>query len=308
MTDIVAEVETNDHPEEGKGILFAGGAYAIWGVVPLYWRLLTGVGPIEITIHRVLWCAITVALVTLARGRFWHVMAVVRTRHIIGGLVISSLLITANWTIFIYCVSTHQLVEASLGYYMTPLVSIALGVTLLGEKISRLRLAAIGLAGIAVIVMSFSLGHIPWIAPSLALSFGFYGYMRKLIPVDALDGLTIETCLLFPLTLVTVLVLALDGAGAFPSSNFLRDALLIGSGPLTAVPLVLFAAGARRVRLTTLGFLQYFSPTISLLLATVVLGEAFTRLDLLVFACVWAALVLVGLESQLSRSALRSSS
>jgi len=307
MTDIVADVEADDHPEEGKGILFATSAYAIWGVVPLYWRLLAGVGPIEITIHRVLWCAITVALVTLARGRFWHVMSVVRTRHIIGGLVISSLLVTANWTIFIYCVSTHQLVEASLGYYMTPLVSIALGVALLGEKVSRLRLAAIGLAGTAVIVQSFSLGHIPWIAPALALTFGFYGYMRKLIPVDALDGLTIETCLLFPLTLAIVMVLALEGTGAFPSSNLSRDALLVGSGPLTAVPLVLFAAGARRVRLTTLGFLQYFSPSITLLLATLVLGEAFTRLDLLTFACVWAALVLVGVESQLARSALRSS-
>jgi chloramphenicol-sensitive protein RarD len=305
MADAVAEVETDDHPEEGKGILFAGGAYAIWGVVPLYWRLLTGVGPLEITIHRVLWCAITVAIVTLARGRFWHVMAILRTRQTIGALVLTSLLITANWTIFIYCVSTHQLVEASLGYYMTPLISIALGVLLLGEKISRLRLAAIGLAGIAVIVQSFSLGHFPWIAPALALSFGFYGYMRKLIPVDALDGLTIETCLLFPFTLVTVLVLALDGAGAFPSTNILRDALLIGSGPLTAVPLTMFAAGARRVRLTTLGFLQYFSPSITLLLATSLLGEPFTRVDVLTFACVWAALVLIGLESRLSRLALR---
>ena len=307
MADVVAEVEVDDHPEEGKGILFAGGAYAIWGVVPLYWRLLTGVGPIEITVHRVLWCAITVAIVTLARGRFWHVMAVVRTPHIIGGLVISSLLITANWTIFIYCVSTHQLVEASLGYYMTPLVSIALGVALLGEKISRLRFFAIGLAGVAVIGQFFALGHVPWIAPSLALTFGFYGYMRKRIPVDALDGLTIETCLLFPLTLAIVLALALSGAGAFPSTNLLRDGLLVGSGPLTAVPLVMFAAGARRVRLTTLGFLQYFSPTISLLLATLVLGEAFTRLDLVTFACIWAALVLVGLESQFSRLSLRSS-
>jgi chloramphenicol-sensitive protein RarD len=188
---------------------------------------------------------------------------------------------------------------------MTPLISIALGVLLLGEKISRLRLAAIGLAGVAVIVQSFSLGHFPWIAPALALSFGFYGYMRKLIPVDALDGLTIETCLLFPFTLVTVLVLALDGAGAFPSTNILRDALLIGSGPLTAVPLTMFAAGARRVRMTTLGFLQYFSPSITLLLATLLLGEAFTRVDVLTFACVWAALVLIGLESRLSRLALR---
>jgi chloramphenicol-sensitive protein RarD len=305
MADVVAEVEVNDHPEEGKGILFAGGAYTIWGFFPLYWRLLTGVGPLELTVHRVFWCAIAVAIVTLARGRFWHVMAVVRTRRVIGGLVVTSLLISVNWTIFIYCVSTHQLVEASLGYYMTPLVSIALGVLLLGEKISKLRLAAIGLAGIAVIVQAFELGHFPWIAPALAVSFGFYGYMRKLIPVDALDGLTIETGLLFPLTAAAVVILALSGSGAFPSANIVRDALLVGSGPLTAVPLVMFAAGARRVRLTTLGFLQYFSPTITLALATMLLGEPFTRVDVLTFACVWAALVLIGLESRLSRLALR---
>ncbi len=305
MTDAVAEIEVDDHPEEGKGILFAGGAYGIWGIVPLYWRLLTGVGPIEITIHRILWCAITVAIVTLARGRFWHIMAVVRTRRTLGALMISSLLITANWTIYIYCVSTHQLVEASLGYYMTPLISIALGVLLLGEKISRLRLLAIGLAGTAVIVQSFSLGHVPWIAPALALTFGFYGYMRKRIPVDALDGLTIETCLLFPFTLVIVTVLALEGSGAFPSKDFLRDALLIGAGPLTAVPLVMFAAGAKRVRMTTLGFLQYFSPSITLAMATLFLGETFTRVDLLTFACVWSALVLIGIEARLTRPAMR---
>ena len=305
MADAVVETLVDDHPEEGKGILFAGSAYAIWGMVPLYWRLLGGVPALEITLHRVFWCAIFAALVTLGRGRFWHLVAILRTRSTIGRLAISSLLVTANWTIFIYCVSTRQLVEASLGYYMTPLVSIALGVLLLGEKISRLRLAAIGLAGVAVIAQAASLGHFPWIAPALALTFGFYGYMRKLIPVDALDGLTVETCLLFPVTLATVLILAVTGAGAFPSSNLLRDALLIGGGPLTAIPLVLFAAGARRVRLTTLGFLQYFSPSITLLIATLWLHEPFTRIDAITFACVWAALALIGLESRFSRSALR---
>jgi chloramphenicol-sensitive protein RarD len=182
---------------------------------------------------------------------------------------------------------------------MTPLVSIALGVVVLGERISRFRAIAIALAGVAVVVQALALGHVPWIAPALALSFGFYGYVRKLTPVDSMDGLTIETCLLLPVTVPLLALWAFQGSGAFPAPTLARDALLIGTGPLTAVPLVLFAAGARRVRLTTLGFMQYFSPTITLLVATFLLGEPFTRANLITFACVWAALVLVSLEGRL---------
>lgn len=300
-----ASAASNDHPEEGRGVLYAGSAYAFWGIVPLYWRLLSDVPPFEITIHRVLWCAICVMIVSVSRRRLWHILSVVRTPRMFGALVLTSLLITTNWTIYIWCVASHQLVEASLGYYITPLISIALGVVLLGERISRLRLVAIGLAGAAVAIQAIELGHIPWIAPALALSFGFYGYVRKLTPVDSLDGLTIETCLLFPLTLALVVSWAIKGTGAFPSTNILRDVLLVAAGPLTAVPLVLFAAGARRVRMTTLGFLQYLSPSITLVVATVLLGEPFTRIDAITFACVWGALVLVALEAPLLRSPAR---
>lgn len=297
--------EARDHPDEATGILYAGSAYAIWGVVPLYWRLLSDVPPFEITINRVLWCGVAAALVTIARGRLIHILSILRSPKVIGALLLTSVLITSNWTIFIWCVATHQLVEASLGYYLTPLLSIALGVVLLGEKISPVRLAAIALAGVAVVIKALEVGHFPWIAPALALSFGFYGYVRKLTPVDALDGLTIETAILFPLTIALVAYWALSGVGAFPSPHLLKDVILIGGGPITAVPLVLFAAGARRVRMTTLGFLQYFSPSITLALATTLLHEKFTRGDALVFACVWGALLLVSLEGQFLRVALR---
>jgi len=287
-----------EHHTESRGILLAGGAYFIWGLVPLYWTLLAGISPVEITLHRILWCALFGLAVTLARRRWSHVVAVVRTPRLLGALAASSLLITANWTLYMYCVTTHQLVEAALGYYLTPLVSIALGVALLGEKISRLRVAAIALATIAVAVQAFALGHIPWVAPALALTFGFYGYVRKLTPVDALDGLTIETALLLPITLVVIAAWALDGSGAFPAATLTRDAALVFTGPLTALPLVLFAAGARRVRLTTLGFLQYLSPSITLLVATLVLHEAFTRANAVAFGCIWTALLLVGLDGR----------
>lgn len=291
----------DNRPDEALGILYAGGSYVLWGFVPLYWATLAGVSPVEITLHRIFWGALFTAGVTLARGRWREIAAIFRKRETLLALATSSVLVAINWTIFIWCVSTHQLVELSLGYYLTPLVSMALGVVLLGEKVSRLRLAAIGLAAVAVVVQAIELGHIPWAAPALALSFGFYGYVRKRTPVDALDGLTVETMLIFPITAAALGAFALQGTGAFTSVTPWRDALLIGGGPITAVPLTLFAAGARRVRMTTLGFLQYLAPSITLVVATVMMGEAFTRGDAIVFGCVWAALVLVALEGQAGR-------
>ena len=286
------------HHGETRGILYAGGAYFIWGLVPLYWTLLRDVSPVEITLHRILWCALFGLAVTIGRGRFIHFINVIRTPRLLGALAASSLLITANWTLYMYCVTTRQLVDAALGYYLTPLVSIALGVVMLNEKISRIRVAALALALVAVGVETFALGHIPWISPALALTFGFYGYVRKLTPVDALDGLTIETTLLLPITLVLVVLWALNGTGAFPSASLTRDALIVFTGPLTAAPLVMFAAGARRVRMTTLGFLQYLSPSITLLVAVLALHEPFTRTNAIAFGLIWSALVLVSLEGR----------
>ncbi len=163
----------------------------------------------------------------------------------LAALALSSILVATNWTIFIYCVATHQLVESSLGYYLTPLVSIGAGVLLLGETVSRLRLAAIGLATVAVGVQAFELGYIPWVAPAIALSFGFYGYVRKLTPVDALDGLTVETLLLLPVAAAVLGYFAFEGGAAFSAATPLRDALLIGGGPATLLPLALYAAGGQ---------------------------------------------------------------
>jgi chloramphenicol-sensitive protein RarD len=291
----------DDHPHERAGILYATGAYATWAVMPLYWRLFGHVGPFELTTHRVFWCAIFCAIVTLARGRLAQLIDIAKPPRVLGALIATSLLITVNWTIFIYSVATNQLVAASLGYYLTPLVSIALGVLVLGEKISGLRIAAMGLATAAVVIQSVNLGYFPWIAPTLALTFGFYGYLRKLTPVDSIDGLTVETVLLFPITAPLIYYWGTHEAGAFPAAGSTIDALLVLGGPLTAIPLALFAAGARRVRMTTLGFLQYVSPTITLLLATIFLGEKFTTADAITFAFVWSGIVLVSLEGRFRR-------
>jgi chloramphenicol-sensitive protein RarD len=283
------------------GIAYAALAYVFWGVVPIYWRWLSSVPPFEITVHRVLWCALFVVAVCVARGRFSHITAIFRSPTLLAMLTLTSVLISTNWLIYIYCVASHQLVDASLGYYIVPLISIALGVTLFGEHMSRLRLFGVGLAAVAVIVKAIDVGHLPWIALGLALSFGFYGFFRKRANVDAMDGLTIETLILFPITLALVLYWTLSGTGAFRTATLTTDALLIFGGPLTAVPLAMFAAGARRIRLTTLGFLQYLAPSITLTLAIFGFGERFTALDGVTFGCVWLALIVVAAEGRFSR-------
>jgi chloramphenicol-sensitive protein RarD len=282
--------------DHSAGVFYAGLSYVLWGLMPLYWRVLGDVPPFELTVHRVLWCAVFVAGVTLARGRLPHVLAIFRKRALVASLALTSLLIGVNWTLYIYCIATGQLVEASLGYYMTPLLSFALGYLLFAERISRLRAAAIGCAGLAVVVQFWGLDHLPWIAPSLAITFAFYGYFRKRTPVAAMDGLLIETALLFPFMAGLVAWWAGRG-GAFPSAGLAKDALLIGAGPMTAIPLALFAAGARRITLSTLGFLQYLSPSITLLLAIFGFHEPFTAVDAVSFGCVWLALALVAVET-----------
>ena len=299
--DFLERTLSSHAKDDSAGIAFAAFSYIFWGIMPLYWRLLSAVPPFELTVHRIFWCALFVGVVAMARRRLPELLRIVRSLRLLAMLALTSVLISVNWTVYIYCVATHQLVEASLGYYINPLISIALGVLLFGEHISRMRLVAIALATLAVAMQAVALGHIPWIAPVLALSFGFYGYFRKLTPVDSLDGLTVETWLLLPITAGLIWFWSGHG-GAFPSPDLTRDALLICAGPLTAVPLALFAAGARRIRLSTLGFLQYLSPSITLLLAVFGLGERFTRLDAITFGIVWLALLIVSLDSYFSRA------
>jgi chloramphenicol-sensitive protein RarD len=284
-------------PNETAGILYAGTAYVLWGLFPLYWDMLAYVPPFELSVHRMAWCAIFAVAVCASRGRLPAIWKAVGNPRVLLALSASSILIAVNWTIYIYSVAEHHLVEAALGYYINPLLSIALGVFALGERLSKLRLAAIVLAAVAVAVKALALGYIPWIALGLAVSFGFYGYMRKLTPVAALDGLAIETALLFPVTMGLVVYWTFHG-GVFPSPRLSTNAFLLLAGPLTAIPLAMFAAGARRVRMSTLGFLQYLSPSITLALATLFMGESFTRSDAATFGCVWLALVLVAIDGR----------
>ena len=288
--------------DDPTGIAYAAFAYVFWGVMPLYWRLFAKVPPFELTVHRIFWCALFCAIVVLARQRWSHIGQILKHRRLLATLALTSLLISLNWTVYIYAVATHQLVEASLGYFITPLISTALGVLFLGEHISRFRLIAILLAAAAVVIQSVALGHFSWIAITLSLSFGFYGFFRKNTHVDAFDALTVETWVLFPVTTALVFFWGTHESTAFPHAGALIDTLLIVGGPLTALPLALFAAGVRRIRLSTLGFLQYLNPSITLLLATLGFGEHFTRIDAFSFGTVWVALVIVSLDGYFSRA------
>jgi chloramphenicol-sensitive protein RarD len=295
--------EITTPPNETSGILYAIGSYGLWGVLPLYWHMLGRVPPFELSYHRMVWSAVFGVITIVVLGRMGEVFAAIKRPKVLRALTLSAFFIAFNWTLYIYAIAKAELVEASLGYYINPLINIAIGVALLGERMSPLRLVAIGLAAIAVLFKSLTLGHFPFIALGLAFSFALYGYIRKLTPVAALDGMTIETCILLPLTAGILLFWGFTGQGAFTPANFGTDILLILGGPLTALPLILFAAAARRVRLSTLGFLQYLSPSISLLIAVFVLGEPFTTVDLTAFGCVWAALVLVALDGRIRRPA-----
>ena len=287
--------------EARAGTIYAALAYTIWGVMPAYWRLLGEVPSFQLTTQRVLWCAVVVLIVTAIHGNLARVLAVMRTPRTLAALALTSLLISSNWALYIYCVETNQLVEASLGYYLTPLVSFALGLLFFREQLSRVRWVSIGIASIGLALQLWALGRVPWIALVLAISFGLYGYLRKRAPVAALDGLAVETALLFPFALGLVVWWQVTDVGAFSSDNAIKNLLLVGAGPTTAIPLALFAAGARRVSMTTLGFLQYLAPSITLLMAVFGFHEAFTQVDLISFGCIWAALVIVALEGRFTR-------
>lgn len=289
--------------EENAGVLYAVGAYLLWGFLPLYWSLLHEVSAIEMTAHRILWCVVILGILTFARGRTGEILAILRTPTTFWTLAVTSALITVNWTLFMYALVTNQIVETSLGYYMTPVISFAFGIVFFRERPSRIRIFCIGLATCGVLVQLLAFGRFPWIAMSLAVTFGFYGYFRKRAPVAAMDGLLVETAIVVPFAVAFIGWWYVHGTGLFLIGNFKRDLLLIVGGGLTIAPLALFAAGMRRVRMTTMGFLQYLAPTISLIVAVFGFGEPFDLGDLISFAFIWAAIAIAAFDGLTSKAA-----
>lgn len=288
-------------PQEiGKGVAFGLAAYVTWGCFPLFFALFQGVPAFEILLHRVIWsCFFLVVLVTLLR-RWAPIRRAIAEPRRLGRVLGCALLIAVNWGLYIYSVETHRVLQASLGYFMTPLVNVGLGMLVLRERMERLQGVAVGLAGLAIAIQLVMLGELPWISLALAFSFGTYGLLRKQVPLDGLSGLFVETLLLLPLALI-----ALGWLTQAELSHFLDDGrttgLLMASGVLTALPLLAFAGAARRLRLATLGFLMYLNPTIQFAIALLIFDEPLAPVQLATFVLIWIGLALYSWSAWRSR-------
>ena len=274
------------------GIACAALAYAMWGLFPLYFRELAHVPASEILLHRIVW-SLAFVLVLLALRRQWGWLGpALRRPKVLGVFAASALLLSANWLTYIWAVTNGHVIDASLGYFINPLVNVLLGRLVLHERLRPVQWAAVALAGAAVLWLALGVGHFPWIALVLAGSFGSYGLLRKIAPLGSLEGLTLETLLLAPLALVAIGVLHTQGASHFPGDSTLTTVLLIGAGPVTAIPLLLFAVGAQRLRMSTLGLLQYIGPTLQLGLGVWLFHEPFETARFVGFALIWLALAI----------------
>ncbi|GAA4494701.1 EamA family transporter RarD [Pseudaeromonas paramecii] len=279
-----------------QGVLFAVAAFLIWGICPLYFKLLTQVPAGEILTHRIIWSCVLLLGLLLASRQVHRIRAALRQPRQLLNLTVSALLVAGNWLLFIWAVNNNHLLEASLGYYINPLFNVLLGLLFLGERLRRLQWLAVALASTGVLIQVLLLGHLPWIALTLAGSFGIYGLIRKQIPVDAQTGLFVETLLLLPLALIYLFVIADSPTSHLAANPWQLNGLLLAAGVVTTVPLLLFTAGARLIPLSTLGFIQYLGPSLMFLLAIFLYGEPIQGAKLLTFACIWLALALFSLE------------
>ena len=276
--------------EVRRGTLYGAAAYSVWGLFPLYWPLLEPSGALEVLAHRVLWSLLVVAVLLRVLHRGAAVRALLRDRGRVLRLAGAAVAIAVNWGVYIYAVTTHRVIEASLGYFVNPLVTVLLAVVVLGERLRPVQQAALALAAVAVVVLSVEAGHPPWVALVLAGSFALYGLVKKTIGVGPVEGLAVETAVLAPVFGLYLLVLGLRGGSTFAGYGAGHAALLATAGVVTVLPLLLFAAAAARVPLVTLGLLQYLTPSIQFLLGVVVFAEPLGAARLFGFALVWAAL------------------
>jgi chloramphenicol-sensitive protein RarD len=278
------------------GIAYAALAFVLWGLIPLYFKQIASVSPLEVVLHRSVWSLLFVLAVLAVWRRFGWMRALRSQPRRLAQFALSALLLSGNWLLYVYAVQSGRVVEASLGYFINPIVNVLLGVLVLHERLNRVQWVAVALAASGVLWLTLLAGRLPWIALVLAVSFGLYGLMRKTATLGALEGLALETMLLAPIVVPALAWWTWRGSGAMARGDLALDAWLLLAGPLTAMPLLLFAAGARRLPLATLGLIQYVSPTIQFLLGIYVFGEDFDRHRLIGFGFIWSALLLYSLD------------
>ncbi|MEM8962540.1 MAG: EamA family transporter RarD [Acidobacteriota bacterium] len=294
-TDVSAtdSASLTDAASTREGFINALGAYLAWGFIVFYFKAVDHVPPLEVLAHRIAWSVPLLMAVLVWQGRLASVRTVLRDRRTLGVLLATTVLIAINWLVFILAVFHDQVLQASLGYYINPLVSVLLGMAFLGERLRPVQWLAAGLAVVGVLVLAIGYGVVPWISLLLASSFGLYGLLRKTVRADGLVGLLVETALLLPLCLGYLGYLAATGELVF-GQDLATSLLLPAGGVVTAVPLLWFANGVRRLRLSTIGFMQYIAPTMQFLIAVLVFAEPFTAGHQKAFVCIWLA---VGLYS-----------
>ncbi|KQR02999.1 hypothetical protein ASF72_07365 [Arthrobacter sp. Leaf141] len=284
--------------ETTAGVLFGIGAYGLWGLLPLYFIVLVPAGAVEIVANRIVWSLLFCALLLTVTRSWPAIAAAVRDRKVFAPLALAALLIAINWLTYTYGVTSGQAVEAALGYFINPLVSVLLGVIVLKERLRPLQWAAVGTGFVAVGVLTYSYGKLPWIALTLAFSFGFYGFVKKRVGarVDALTSLSVETAVLAPLAGITMIVLAVNGTATLATNGPAHFWILAASGIITAIPLLFFGASARRLPMTTIGLLQYLAPILQFIVALLVFREAMPAERWIGFGVVWLALLLLTVD------------
>ncbi|UCF34944.1 MAG: EamA family transporter RarD [Phycisphaerales bacterium] len=301
MTQSVAH-----HPDSRaakSGVAYGVAAYLWWGLAPIYFKAVKSVPAWEVLAHRIIWSAVLLAFLVIVWRRVPIALEAIRSAKTCRVLVATALLVSCNWLIFIWSVAHGYVLQASLGYFINPLVSVVLGLVFLRERLRPWQWASVILAGLSVAYMTLQSDAFPWAAFGMALTFAFYGLLRKTAPVNALIGLTIETVMLLPVALGFLVYLMITGSAVFAARSLWMDGLLALAGVITATPLLWFTESARRLKLSTVGFLQYIAPTGHFLLAVFAYGETFERTQLITFSCIWTALIIFTVDAvRLTRS------
>ncbi len=280
----------SSHPDASRGAFAALAGYACWGLVPLYWKQLQGIDAHELIAHRLVWSLVFLAAIVAWRRGLGEILKALSTPRGFALNLLGSGLLTINWLVYVWAINAGHVIECSLGYFLVPLINVALGRMVFREVLRPVQIAAIVCAAIGVIVLVVQVGGVPWIALSLAGSFGAYGLLRKQSPLGALNGLAVETALLAPFAAALLLWRHQLGTGALGNVDFGRTLLVLSAGVVTAIPLLLFAYGARRLRFTTLGLLQYVAPTLQFFIGWLAYHEPFTSARAWAFACIWTGL------------------
>lgn len=278
--------------EPALGFAYALSAFLLWGLFPFYLKAVAHIPVWEVVAHRIVWSVPVALILVLVMRRTADLRAALRDPKTLALAALTATLISVNWGVYVYAVGSGQAVQGALGYYINPLINVLLGAVLLGERLERLQILAVGLAVIAVVILTVMAGGLPWISLVLASSFGFYGYFRKTLPVGPVQGFTLEVLILSMIALPILVWLAFSGTGTFGNTGSVDMWLLLAGGPVTAIPLVLYASGAKLLRYTTIGVMQYLSPTMIFLIAVFAFDEPFSKWQLIAFCFIWAALAL----------------